>query len=360
MNVGLTSPRIEKYALLYPSSKSLQKMLCNYYAAVVELCMKIVLFVRKTTIRQIASTLRKPFDDEFGVHQKELDGLGTAVASEVSLASKGLQNSESVEATRERKESSLFRATGAVFRRDITKELERARRWEEKRSKSQYLSTCSIYNHETSLNQARKKGASSWIFETGDYKRWRSTVFPATFLCSGIVGSGKTVLSASVVEELTLNKIRDFNRSDLAYFFCRDDDAVSLSAREIVGSLARQLLGNTTSEIFSSLASDVGDIRLDSEQIVSHMLLLLPQHIHHNLLIDGLDECDDKEVTILVESLQPLLKSSEHVFKLFITARTDFVCSQFYLSCAPLNLDIWNLAGNRWLLIKVGWINHMP
>lgn len=336
MNVGLTSPRIEKYALLYPSSKSLQRELCNYYAAVVELCTKIVLFVRKPTIRQIASALRKPFDDEFGAHQKELNRLGTAVASEVSLASKELQNSESVEATRERKENSLFRATGAVLRRDVTKELERARRWEEKRTKSRFLSTCSTYNHETTLNQARKKGASSWIFETGEYKRWRSTILPATFLCSGIVGSGKTILSASVVEELTLNKTCGINRSDLAYFFCRDDDAVSLSAREIIGSLARQLLGHTAPDSFNSLASDIGDIRLDVEQIVSYMLILLPQQIHHNLLIDGLDECNDIEVKTLIESLQPLLKSSEHVFKLFITARTDFVCSLFLLSYAPL------------------------
>lgn len=72
MNVGLSSPRLEKYALLYPYSTSYQEELCNYYAVVVKLCTRIVLFVRKSTIKQIAAALRKPFEDEFGQLQKDL------------------------------------------------------------------------------------------------------------------------------------------------------------------------------------------------------------------------------------------------------------------------------------------------
>lgn len=79
MNIGLSSPRIERYALLHPSSPALQKELCDYYSVVIDLCTKAVQFVRKPVVRQIASALRKPFDDEFGTLQKELNRLAMAV-----------------------------------------------------------------------------------------------------------------------------------------------------------------------------------------------------------------------------------------------------------------------------------------
>lgn len=118
---------------------------------VVNLCTKIVLFVRKPAIKQIANALRNPFNDEFGKLQKELARLGTAVNEEVSLASRQQQNIDSVEGATERKESSLFRATGAVFRRETTAELAQAKKWRESRLKSRFLSSCSTYNYETRI-----------------------------------------------------------------------------------------------------------------------------------------------------------------------------------------------------------------
>lgn len=87
--------------------------------------------MRKPAVRQIASALRKPFDDDFGAVQKDLVRLGTAVNEEISLASRQQQNVDSIEGTRERKESSLFRATRAVFRRETANELGQAKKWQE-------------------------------------------------------------------------------------------------------------------------------------------------------------------------------------------------------------------------------------
>ena len=320
MNIGLNSPRFEKYALLYPASTSLQKELCNYYAIVISLCTMIVLFVRKPAIKQIASALRKPFDDEFGKLQKDLTRLGTKVNEEVSLASRQQQNTDSIEATHERKESSIFRATGAVFRRETANELGRAKVWRESLIKSRFLGSCSRYNNETALNQARKKGASSWIFETAEYQNWRSSPCPSTLLCSGIVGAGKTIVCASVIENLVLHKPKDIA---IGYFFCRDDEAISLKAREIIGSLARQFFEDVQSETFSQLDTSIGDITLNIEQILTHMKLL-PQQKNYYIILDGLDECEYTEVEVLVESLQALLDPATSLFKLFWTGRSDF------------------------------------
>ena len=323
MNVGLSAPRFEKYELLYPTSKSLQKGLCNYYAVVINLCTKIVLFVRKPFIKQIASALRKPFEDEFGSFQKDLNRLGMEVKEEVSLASKQLQSLDSIEAAQERKQNSVFRTTATIFRRDIANEFEQAKKWRQQRAKAQFLNSCSEYNFETTLNQARKKGASTWIFQNEEYRQWSSSTSSSILLCSGIVGAGKTVLCANVVEDLVINKSQS---SSLGYFFCRSDDTASLKAREILGSLSRQFFEDLPSDELniSQMDPDVGGLIPDIEQILSKLKFLLPRHKHYSMMIDGLDECEYDEVGALVAAIQSLLKSPGQIFKLFWTGRSDF------------------------------------
>ena len=324
MNLGLSAPRLEKYALLYPSAPSLQKELCNYYSVVVNLCTRVVLFVRKPFIRQFASAWRKPFDDEFGNFQKDLTRLSAAIKEEVSLASKQQQSLEATKAAGERKENSLFRATMSTFHRDVGKEISQARTHRENKQKSRFLRSCSTYNYETTLNQARKQGASTWIFGVNEYQQWMASHSTSTLLCSGIVGAGKTVLCANVVEDLVLNKPLG---SSLAYFFCRSDDAVSLTAREVIGSLARQLLEQLPSRVFLEhhLENPGGHVHLDIQQIMSLVLCLLPQRKSYILVLDGLDECASEEIHKLVQSIRDLLESSKHTFKLFWTGRSDFV-----------------------------------
>ena len=333
MNIGLNSPRIEKYALLYPSSPSLQKELCNYYSVVVNLCTRMVVFVRKPIARQIASALRKSFEDEFGSFQRDLGRLGTAVKEEASIAAKQQQNLDSQEGARERKESALYRATGTRFRRETASELAKLRKMREGILKSRFLTSCSKYNAETSLNQARRKGASKWILQSKDYQQWKDAHSSSTFLCSGIVGSGKTVLCASVIEDLTIDKPVD---SDLAYFFCRYDETVSLKAREVIGSVARQFFQNLSVGALrlKDKEPNAGVAVLDIQQIVDAMLLLLPSARRYIMVLDGLDECEQEEVSALIHSLRSLVTSSGGIFKIFWSGRTDFV-SRFSQQLRP-------------------------
>lgn len=315
MNVGQSAPRYEKYAILYPASASLRQELCNYFSVVIDFCKAAVLFVRKPVIFQALDALRKPFNDEFGKFQKDLVRFCDAVRDEVSLAAKQQQNLE-------RKENSLFRRTGALFQHEVARQLEENKKWRELRFMSRFLNSCSTYNHETALNQARRKGASSWIFETKEYTSWQSSISSSIMLCSGIVGAGKTVLSSSVVEELVVTRAAD---TSVGYFFCKDDDFQSLKAREIMGSLARQFLSAVPVKLFNQLDQDVGDIALSIEQIVTLMLRLLPLNNHYILAVDGLDECQPEEAYQLLDTFQTLVRSPAHVFKLFWTGRSDFV-----------------------------------
>ena len=321
MNVGLASPRLEKYALLYPNSPSLRQALCYYCGVVINGCTIVVCFVQYRIARQIASVLQKPFNDEFRSLQKELDRLAIAIKDEIALAVAQQQNQESIEAATERKENSLFRAT---LRRDHANELVQARKWKSQRLKARLLRSLSCYDHETSLNQARKKGKSTWIFKDQGYEDWRSKDSVATLLCSGIVGSGKTVLAASVVEQLSLEKS---DHCSVAYFFCRCDEPATLKAREMIASLARQLLEEVADSAFDAVKSDasLGDITFNLERIELYLLKLLTDSKEYFVILDGIDECDHGEITLFFESYERIQASARFTTKLFFTARSDVV-----------------------------------
>lgn len=322
MNVGQSAPRHEKYALLYPAFASLRQELCNYFSVVIDLCRSAVLFIRKPFVSQALHALRKPFDDEFGKFRNDLLKFADAVRDEVSLAAKQQQSLDSIEAARERKENSLFRRAGAIFQQEAFHQLEQNKKWRELRFRSRFLNSCSTYNYETALNQARRKGRSSWLFETNEYREWKLSDSNSVFLCSGIVGAGKTVLSSSVVEELLITKGADVL---VGYFFCRDDDLESLKAREIMGSIARQFLSGMSARSFNMVDRDLDGITLNTEQIVAHLLRILPLKGQYIIVLDGLDECEPREAYQLLETLQNLFRSSTQIFKLFWTGRSDFV-----------------------------------
>lgn len=64
----------------------------------------------------------------------------------------------------------------------------------------------------------RQPGTGQWLLESAEYKSWWAEDNKKLF-CSGIPGSGKTILTAIVVEDL---RIRTSNEADigLAYIYC--------------------------------------------------------------------------------------------------------------------------------------------
>ena len=288
----------------------------------INLCKRIVLFVRRPLIPQALNALRKPFESEFGPFRTEFTRLGDAIRDEISLAAKQQQNRDSVDAANERKENSLFRLSALHFRHGTVAQLAEAKQWRMRHNKSVLLNKCSRYNHETALNQARRHGYIAWIFLTEEYQSWKSSDASTTLLCSGIMGCGKTVLCASVVENLVTARLIT---SSVAYFFCRHDDASSLEAREIIGSLARQFFTLLGFESFGILDQSIGDINFSMDQLHDSMLNLLPRDKQYSIVLDGLDECTHEEARRVISTLQSLIQSDSHIFKIFWSGRPDFV-----------------------------------
>ena len=310
MTIGRTCPRYQDFGLLYPESKRLQSALCEYFIVIVRLCQQAVVFLKKPFWSQLSSSILKPFESEFGSFHQDLESLASAIREEVSLASNQAQQNEATKMSR-------FREFAKKFSDTSIRDFGEARTWKRKKEELLFLNACSVYNHERSWKQARKRGNTSWICHDDGYKQWKQAKVSGTLWCTGILGSGKTVLSANVVEDLNLT-----TAAVVSYFFCRHDEVESLQAPTIIGSIARQIFDHLKPNIVDAI-SEMRPDTVDTELVLDYITMLLPSSSHkYFIIIDGLDECEEKDSKLLLQCLKQLLMS-EHVFQVYCSSRPD-------------------------------------
>ncbi|MCJ1269568.1 hypothetical protein MMC22_009460 [Lobaria immixta] len=308
---GTVKISLQEFGLLYPESTRLQNALCDYFVVIVCLCKQAVIFLKKPFLSQLSSSLLRPFESEFGVFHQDLESLASGIREEVSLASNQAQQDEATQ-------MSKFRAFTLKKLSDTsTRDLGETRTWKRKKAELLFLNACSVYDYEKSWKQARKRGNTHWICHDEGYKLWKQEKVSSTLWCTGILGSGKTVLSANVVEDLTIT-----TTAVVAYFFCRHDEVESLQARTIIGSVARQIFDSIKPDLVDEIAQMRSGI-IDTDQILGYIQKLLPSDLHeYSIVIDGLDECEEKESRLLLQCLKQLLMSKT-ALRVYCSSRPD-------------------------------------
>jgi ankyrin repeat domain-containing protein 50 len=314
MDIGRTCPQYQEFGTLFAESKALQRALCEYFAAVIDLCKHIVLFSRKQFIAQLPK-LVLPFDVTFSDIQANLRRLSSAIRDEVTLAASKHQKEESRLNTEERKENARFRALAVRFRDQSLAEARGTNRHYLRQLRSDLLGRLSDYNHVTTWKQSRSKGTVKWILEEDAYKQWKTVSSSGILRLVGNLGSGKTVLMANVVADLILQ-----SHVTVSYFFCRFDDTASLKARTVIGSLARQLLLDVAFQVPESI-STVTDV----DDVVEFLLnVLLCESGRNNIIcLDGLDECEENERYQILSALERLSSEPKLNLKIFYSTRAD-------------------------------------
>ncbi|GFF54939.1 hypothetical protein IFM58399_09952 [Aspergillus lentulus] len=288
MNAGRSAPRYQDMALLYPRSKRLRDALCEYFIVVLNICKHAVKFLQKSALSQFSSAIS---DSSLVSFEKELQQWSVVIVEEVALlSSQSLQE--------EAKENSRFRQIMVRFSDSSNQRQKLALR-------IRLLDACSTYDYQTSWKQARKQGTTSWFASTSEYQKWKETPSSCSLWCTGKLGSGKTTLLANMVDDLFCSA----SKGSVAYFFCRFDVSESLTARTIIGCLARQLLAQQPidlTNIDNSWNNSPADP--DEQVIVKLVRKLLPVDLIYSLIVDGLDECPEKERQTTLEILQQLQK----------------------------------------------------
>lgn len=111
----------------------------------------------------------------------------------------------------------------------------------------------------------------------------------------------------------------------ISFFFCQYDNIKSLSARTILGSLARQCFpyDPTSSHIEKALCALFDNNNPDTEEVESFFITISEKSRKHFIIIDGLDECQESERVIVLRAIKKLLNLRLPRIKVFISAREE-------------------------------------
>ncbi|RAK90249.1 ankyrin [Aspergillus costaricaensis CBS 115574] len=292
MAVGRSAPRYQLMGAVYPTSQRLRTSMLEYFIVVVQLCHHAMKLSRKTAIGQWVST----FTSALKGYQSDLEIWATAIKEEVNL--------QMVQ------QLSLVAEDNSWFRSRVARRFESQSHARRLRARQRVLDACSTYDYEQEWKRIRKLGATTLLETSMVYKQWKAPrgsegLQSRTLVCTGKLGSGKSVILANMVDDLNLDSER---KAVVAYFFCQHDSTQSLTPKTVIGSLARQLL---QSECDLDSARDVlGDRQsLEVDGILTLIRHLLPPHFEALFVLDGLMHCDGNVRQVILASLQEIQKS---------------------------------------------------
>lgn len=302
MEIGRSSPRYQDLALLYSCSDKIKRDLTEYFVIVVNICQQFVDYSKKSKFIQLTTSA---FDTQLRQSESDLKQYASNIKEEVqSLNTKTL--------VYESRENSRIRAL--VDRKHRTRENQRRLK-----RRSDYLSACTDYDHETPWKQARKRGNTTWFSTDKTYLEFKSDSFSSILVLNGKLGSGKTVLAANVVDDLILS-----GNGTVCYFFVRHDISKSCQWSIIMRSLCRQLLSHHMNDdaVDALCAQDIPI--LDDEAVLDLFISLIKLNRRVYFVLDGLDDCDENETGKLVSNLDEIIQGIEgSILLVFASLRTQ-------------------------------------
>ena len=309
MEIGRESPMNSDLEALYPDSPLLQDALCEYHIAIVELCTDLVLFLGVGTVRQIFSF--KSFKPTFSQHQHKLKSYSLLIDKQSKI------------------EEAKRSARSHLLLERVSKQVAAQRQREEHKAKLRFLAACSTFNYEKARKEARKQGNPRWFLDDEAYIWFKENSGLVWGL--GKLGSGKTVLTANILDDLILSS----NNNIVAYHFCEHDEPSSLISSTILRSISKQLLIHAEAQsedakrLLEHAAIEFEEARqatadLDVEKVLA-LVEGLPSAIVNRayIVLDGIDECHHKERKELIEGLHHTYRNSGGRFHVFCSSRPD-------------------------------------
>ncbi|RAO72488.1 uncharacterized protein BHQ10_008500 [Talaromyces amestolkiae] len=147
------------------------------------------------------------------------------------------------------------------------------------------------FDHTHALRM-KTENTGSWLIDNYRYQEWKRTA-GSSFWMYGIAGCGKTILSSTVIEDLSKYSSQDMSIA-VAYFYFKGDDNDKKSSSGMLRALLKQLFdrGKRTSNVFEQLIED-GDQQASPEQLLSTLRDLISEFRDVYIVLDALDECQD-------------------------------------------------------------------
>ncbi|KAM0714721.1 hypothetical protein Q7P37_009738 [Cladosporium fusiforme] len=235
------------------------------------------------------------FDSEFEEIRDRLEEMRYEVEGEIRLASDRASSKERETQGSHRRDMVLFTKRNDNTLAKVRNQDLRRLAHEKRTERDRLLERLSEHDQNTAYSQASSK------------------------CCA--VGCGKSVLMSQVVKHL----YQTCPTSDVrkVYFFCRFNDKASILADTILRSLLRQCLDASSlpKDIESELVNLLRQTWVDSSALFGILKSAISQYHAVYMIIDGIDECDTPQRSIILKSLSKLIDSSSGIVKLALASR---------------------------------------
>ncbi|KAE9993923.1 hypothetical protein EG327_002547 [Venturia inaequalis] len=175
------------------------------------------------------------------------------------------------------------------------------------------------------LCEKKFKGTGGWLLSKPEFRNWYNDTSSAILWCYGDPGAGKSVLAATVVEQLTL----DFGVDDavgLAFAYCLYDNNRTQDSSRIIASLIHQVcwekeeVPECLMSFYQRFDNNALKPSLNDYWAVFKQLAQKFEKIY--IILDGLDECDPKQRQSLIKLAGEAAGALPNV-KIWISSRLD-------------------------------------
>ena len=147
----------------------------------------------------------------------------------------------------------------------------------------------------------REQGTGMWLLESPEYQGWSRTENSKLWL-HGIPGAGKTVLAATIIEEVL--RTTSIGHA-VAFYYCDYKHSETQKPSCVLGSLVQQL-AKQAEQCFEKVQSFCDqrnpeyedDFEYDSQELQALILSMVPTFERVTILVDGLDECESNTAEV--------------------------------------------------------------
>ncbi|OJD30121.1 nacht domain protein [Diplodia corticola] len=313
--IGNALPHFRDYERLFPEHESLLVAISDAYLTIIYFCTDIKdLFgdakkskTSKISLKLACKSAWKPFTEKFHRYLRDFKELQSRIDTEAGKA-------DMIEAKQERQRHEAHR-----------KALILSNKKERLQESLRRISPYDYKGHHRRIQELRHPGTAIWLFDLQPFKEWLFTPSSSIFGCFGIPGSGKTILSSSVMEHLQSTQ----ESSVVFYHYCSYEYPSSLKATAILGTFLRQLLERET--LFAGAESLHEDL-LDklNTPIPKELFAAIARYFKSGdtyvFLIDGVDELPSSEQAELAVVLEKAVSDALHcTVKVYISCRPEAV-----------------------------------
>ncbi|KAF4918219.1 Ankyrin repeat domain-containing protein 29 [Colletotrichum viniferum] len=329
MQFSRDCPRFAEYQALFPNSPGLQKAVCDFNASIIHCCKHVVEAIQRPWQTHLRKAFFQSFQQEFNPDLERMRSCGLEAKQEIKLAKaradqqdQRLQQMERKAASKERhKVRQFFSRLGGdvdtIKNDQIQQDIRRA-----EQSRRQLLDSLSSYDYLSHFKKAcklRHPKTAEWLFRSAAFTQWEEGLSSPWLWCSGKIGSGKTVLTASAVEHIYAHERRA--RENVTFFFPHFADQTPLSAEATLRSIIRQSLDPV--RLSSDWEARLMELDRKPSSELGELTSVLRQAIDQSdtfyIFIDALDEFEPAERRALLDSLVSVASGSR--LRVFISSR---------------------------------------